>query len=1525
MPQIINTNISSLTAQRNLNTSQSDQAQALERLSSGLRINSAKDDAAGLAISTRFTSQTRGLSVAIRNAGDGISLSQTAEGALGSISDNLQRVRELALQSANGTNSDSDREALNAEAQQLIAEITRTGDQTNFNGRNLLDGSFSSQFQIGANAGETIDVSINQLTADTIGAAETAGVSALGTGAALANGDLIINGVAIDPSQASSDTASFSDSSFSAIAKADAINAKSDATGVTAEVIDNVASGSEMTAASTNGTLTLNGVDIDLATGGVNASDDRNAVISAINARSDQTGVVASDGGDSGGVTLTAADGRNISVSFGGVGGDLTAASTGLTEGTSYGGYTLISKDGTDISVDGGNGTGTGDLSNSGLTAGVYSGREATLNTLERNLSSSTTDTAGTFSTSDMGITADTAINATNNTFEIAVSDGDTAVATSFELVTLGSSFDAGSGAGEYDDATQLAAQINDAITNGAANANLRDASGNALVVASAATDADGNLTGGITFTSANGGEGSEVVARTGAGNILLPTNSTEAAGTAAGTFKQDSINFIFDGTNALSAGTTLNISTTGTATDVDHTITASQTDPQALVDELNASIAGSAQAGLLEAAIADDGVTVTITALDAAITGITNNGDGDVTAAGETANFQHLTNGDVVITDVDTYADAIIGATEEISLNVGGAGANDINLGSGITAAYEAFTGVVGSYATDLAAAQDAASGTQSADFATFLNNALAIQPAGTGVTATDVGGQVVLSTSAGDGTLVAAAGTGTSVLGAAPADIGFNDEVDITTTATAGTAITGDFSVDADGNFISEDPDGAGTDFEAQLSPLVVTAGENDTFTINVDGSGDQSVTIAAGSYTNMSDLSAAINTAMGTPVTTPATTASVATTAGEVAIVIGADVAGQTPAAGDFDLSGNNLTFDISLDGGNTNHSITITSDNSADFTANGLDSAMTLLAGDLQTAIDAVSAGAIADQVEVAYNATTDRLEFKTTGVGAAATLDISSSVANAGANNDFTFTADATDAGDDLANLAAADFDFSTNNSTFDLSLNGSGVQTITINGDHSAGPAVSDSMTSLQAEIQAEVDAAFGAGNLTATFNAGTGGFDFVSTASGATADVTISNVAAGGTSRDLGFVQPSTGSGTASSTTAVASVAVDADNQGLTFSSSTTGTSSTVDITNGTFAVEGGFTSGATVTGAINVNALESGDLVINGTSIRGANGSDDTASDETALTSDAAASGISTAAAINASSDQTGVTATVNATELNGGDGTAALTADNGSTGTVYINNVAATPVTLTGDADADRAAAVNAINAISGQTGVAAEDNGKSITLTAADGRNISVAIDNNLEANAAAGNDSSNFGRSIGLSADDPGIGEADISGTGASYANVAGTTYSTVQLNSAGEISVSAGDNGADELAAIGLKEGSYGAGDNGIFISEIDISTFEGANDAIVAIDNALNQVSAERANLGAIQNRFQSTISNLEITSENLTAANSRIRDADFAAETAALSRAQVLQQAGISVLAQANALPQQALSLLQ
>ena len=159
MPQTINTNVASLNAQRNLNASQSDANTALQRLSSGLRINSAKDDAAGLAISNRLTAQINGINQAIRNAGDGISVAQVAEGALSETGNILQRMRELAVQSANASNSSADRSALQSEVAQLTAEIDRIATNTAFGDVKLLNGNFTNQqFQVGANVGESIGI-----------------------------------------------------------------------------------------------------------------------------------------------------------------------------------------------------------------------------------------------------------------------------------------------------------------------------------------------------------------------------------------------------------------------------------------------------------------------------------------------------------------------------------------------------------------------------------------------------------------------------------------------------------------------------------------------------------------------------------------------------------------------------------------------------------------------------------------------------------------------------------------------------------------------------------------------------------------------------------------------------------------------------------------------------------------------------------------------------------------------------------------------------------------------------------------------------------------------------------------------------------------------------------------------------------------------------------------------------------------------------------------------------------------------
>ncbi len=236
MAQTINTNVASLNAQRNLNTSQSSLATSLQRLSSGLRINSAKDDAAGLAISERMSAQIRGLNQASRNANDGISLAQTAEGALGEIGNNLQRIRELSVQSRNATNSQSDRDALQSEVTQLKSEIDRVANQTSFNGTNLIDGSFTSQaFQVGANQGQTINIaSIADANIAALGSwtavtedytASKAGTAAtFGTYAGIAAGDLNINGIDIGVSASDTDSSNL----------LAAINAETTKTGVTA-------------------------------------------------------------------------------------------------------------------------------------------------------------------------------------------------------------------------------------------------------------------------------------------------------------------------------------------------------------------------------------------------------------------------------------------------------------------------------------------------------------------------------------------------------------------------------------------------------------------------------------------------------------------------------------------------------------------------------------------------------------------------------------------------------------------------------------------------------------------------------------------------------------------------------------------------------------------------------------------------------------------------------------------------------------------------------------------------------------------------------------------------------------------------------------------------------------------------------------------------------------------------------------------------------------------------------------------
>jgi flagellin len=322
MSQVINTNIASLTAQRNLNTSQSSLQVSLQRLSSGLRINSAKDDAAGLAISDRLTTQINGLDQARRNANDGISLAQTAEGALGTSGDILQRIRQLAIQSANATNSATDRKTLNDEVNQLVQEVNRVAGTTTFNGLKILDGTYQGQqFQVGANANETIGVSVqgassNDLQNNSLGLESNTAADGLGAAeAAAANTAPGNNGVGaqtltISGAAGSSGVGILVNSQASEIATA--VNAVVSSTGVTAKAITTAT----IKTLSADGTVSLkvNGGGTATSVSAQVTTTDLTALATAINNVAGKTNVTAVLAADKASITLTQADGKDVTL-----------------------------------------------------------------------------------------------------------------------------------------------------------------------------------------------------------------------------------------------------------------------------------------------------------------------------------------------------------------------------------------------------------------------------------------------------------------------------------------------------------------------------------------------------------------------------------------------------------------------------------------------------------------------------------------------------------------------------------------------------------------------------------------------------------------------------------------------------------------------------------------------------------------------------------------------------------------------------------------------------------------------------------------------------------------------------------------------------------------------------------------------------------------------------------------------------------------------------------------------------------
>ena len=375
---VINTNNNALFAQNSIYQVNKAQSNAMQQLSTGQRINSAKDDAAGLAIATRMTSDINGYAVAVQNSNQGMNMAQTADGALNNVNNILQTMRQLAVEASNGTMTSANRKSTQAEVAQLQKQIDSIAHTTASNGIQLLDGTAGNVIlQTGVNQGNTMTMSIGSVQTKDIGIGSLASLTSIqanSTPAALSTGDLLINGVSVPASVATSDTSSSNLNQASSIAKAAAINSVSNNTGVTATVDPTSVGGTSMTAAAFTGSLTINGVSTASFSTTTDTTISRQLTIQAINNISKETGVTASDSQTAtGGVILSAADGRNIQVAF----TTLTAASTGVTAAGTYGGQIeLHSTTASPIEI---GTTPSGTITNSGFTVGSYQPNQATV------------------------------------------------------------------------------------------------------------------------------------------------------------------------------------------------------------------------------------------------------------------------------------------------------------------------------------------------------------------------------------------------------------------------------------------------------------------------------------------------------------------------------------------------------------------------------------------------------------------------------------------------------------------------------------------------------------------------------------------------------------------------------------------------------------------------------------------------------------------------------------------------------------------------------------------------------------------------------------------------------------------------------------------------------------------------------------------------------------------------------------------------------------------------------------------
>jgi len=426
MAEVINTNVASLNAQRNLSTSQASLATSLQRLSSGLRINSAKDDAAGLAISERFTSQINGDTQAARNANDGISLAQTAEGGLATSSDLLQRIRTLAVQSANGSNSDSDRKSIQNEVSSLTSELNRVANTTQFNGQNVLDGSLTStQFQVGANANQTISIGIASAKSTDMGNNTLESDDTLATGSsqvgATAGANNVVAQTLTISSGAGVSTSVDVAANASAATVAASVNSYSTTSGVTATATSNatisgISAGSvQFALKGQNGTAVT--ISAAVPTGG-----SLSALAQAVNAQTSTTNITAS-------VSL-AADGTSELKLSDNQGDDISVANMGTSADTGLGGATIRGAD---------SATGVASTNTQTLTAATTAGTAATASVVGGHVSFSSDSGFSITSSDTTGTLVDASGSQGSNLQTVASIDVSTTAGANAALLTIDS------------------------------------------------------------------------------------------------------------------------------------------------------------------------------------------------------------------------------------------------------------------------------------------------------------------------------------------------------------------------------------------------------------------------------------------------------------------------------------------------------------------------------------------------------------------------------------------------------------------------------------------------------------------------------------------------------------------------------------------------------------------------------------------------------------------------------------------------------------------------------------------------------------------------------------------------------------------------------------------------------------------------------------------------------------------------------------------------------------------------------